>query len=69
MTKSEFVDQVASRADLQKNDASKAVDAVLDVIQEALQRGPSGRAEPLEARELRLHRTARGPRRVDQGAA
>ena len=39
MTKSEFVDQVASRADLQKTDASKAVDAVLDVIQEALQRG------------------------------
>ena len=39
MTKSEFVDQVASRADLQKNEAGKAVDAVLDVIQEALQRG------------------------------
>ena len=39
MTKSEFVDQVASRADLGKNEAGKAVDAVLDVIQEALQRG------------------------------
>ena len=39
MTKSEFVDQVASRADLQKTDASKAVDAVLDVIQDTLQRG------------------------------
>ena len=39
MTKSEFVDQVASRADLQKTDAGKAVDAVLEVIQEALQRG------------------------------
>jgi len=39
VTKSEFVDQVASRADLQKNEAGKAVDAVLDVIQEALQRG------------------------------
>ena len=39
MTKSEFVDQVASRADLGKSEAGKAVDAVLDVIQEALQRG------------------------------
>ena len=39
MTKSEFVDQVASRADLGKSDAGKAVDAVLETIQEALQRG------------------------------
>ena len=39
MTKSEFVDQVANRADLGKNEAGKAVDAVLDVIQDALQRG------------------------------
>ena len=39
MTKSEFVDQVASRADLGKGDAGKAVDAVLETIQEALQRG------------------------------
>ena len=39
MTKSEFVDQVAGRADLGKGDAGKAVDAVLETIQEALQRG------------------------------
>ena len=39
MTKSEFVDQVASRADLGKSEASKAVDAVLETIQEALERG------------------------------
>ena len=39
MTKSEFVDQVASRADLGKAEAGKAVDAVLDTIQETLQRG------------------------------
>ena len=39
MTKSEFVDQVANRADLGKGDAGKAVDAVLETIQEALQRG------------------------------
>ena len=39
MTKSEFVDQVANRADLGKSEAGKAVDAVLEVIQDALQRG------------------------------
>jgi DNA-binding protein HU-beta len=39
VTKSEFVDQVASRADLGKSEAGKAVDAVLDTIQETLQRG------------------------------
>ena len=39
MTKSEFVDQVASRSDLPKKEATAAVDAVLDTIQETLQRG------------------------------
>ena len=39
MTKSEFVDQVASRSDLPKKEAAAAVDAVLDTIQETLQRG------------------------------
>jgi len=39
VTKSEFVDQVASRSELGKSDAGKAVDAVLDVIQETLERG------------------------------
>jgi DNA-binding protein HU-beta len=39
VTKSEFVDQVSSRADLGKAEAGKAVDAVLDTIQETLQRG------------------------------
>jgi DNA-binding protein HU-beta len=39
VTKSEFVDQVASRADLGKSEAGKAVDAVLDTIQETLARG------------------------------
>ena len=32
VTKSEFVDQVASRSDLGKAEAGKAVDAVLDTI-------------------------------------
>ena len=39
MTKSEFVDQVANRASLDKKQASDAVDAVLETIQEALERG------------------------------
>jgi DNA-binding protein HU-beta len=39
MTKQEFVDRVASEAGLGKNEASKAVDATLDVIQETLSRG------------------------------
>jgi DNA-binding protein HU-beta len=39
MTKSEFVDQVASRADLDKTAAAAAVDAVLETIAETLSRG------------------------------
>ena len=39
MTKSEFVDQVAARTGLARKDASKAVDAALETIQEALERG------------------------------
>jgi DNA-binding protein HU-beta len=39
VTKSEFVDQVADRAGLSKKDASDAVDAFLDTIEDALKRG------------------------------
>ncbi len=39
MTKSEFVDQVGSKSGLGKNEAGKAVDAVLEVIEETLKRG------------------------------
>ncbi len=39
MTKQEFVDQVANEADLSKNEAGKAVDATLKVIEETLSRG------------------------------
>jgi DNA-binding protein HU-beta len=39
VTKAEFVDQVAQESGLAKGDASKAVDAVLDTIQEVLSRG------------------------------
>ena len=39
MTKSEFIDKVASKSGLSKKDAASAVDAVLDSIQETLQGG------------------------------
>ena len=39
MTKSEFVDQVAERANLSKKEAGEAVDAVLDTIEDTLKRG------------------------------
>ena len=39
MTKSEFVDQVADRAGLSRKDAQEAVDAFLDTVEDALQRG------------------------------
>ncbi len=41
MTKSEFVDQVASKSGLSKRDAAKAVDAFIDSVTESLQRGDS----------------------------
>lgn len=39
MTKSELVDQVANRATLSKHDATRAVDAVLATVEDALRRG------------------------------
>jgi len=39
VTKSEFVDQVASEARLEKGQASSAVDAMLKTIEETLARG------------------------------
>ena len=41
MTKQDFVDAVASRANLSKRDAAEAVDAVLDTITDTLKRGDS----------------------------
>ena len=38
MTKQEFVDAVASKANLSRRDAAAAVDAVLDSVTEALRR-------------------------------
>lgn len=39
MTKSEFVEQVADRADLSKKQADEAVKAFLETIEETLKRG------------------------------
>ncbi|MGI8845535.1 MAG: HU family DNA-binding protein [Thermoleophilaceae bacterium] len=39
VTKSEFVDQVASESGLSKSDAGEAVDAVLTVVEGTLKRG------------------------------
>jgi DNA-binding protein HU-beta len=39
VTKTEFVDQVASTSGLSKSDATKAVDAVLATIEDTLRRG------------------------------
>jgi DNA-binding protein HU-beta len=39
VTKSEFVDAVAARADLSKKEASDAVDAVIDTIEGTLRNG------------------------------
>jgi DNA-binding protein HU-beta len=39
VTKSEFVDQVASQSGLSKSDATKAVDTALEVIESSLSRG------------------------------
>jgi DNA-binding protein HU-beta len=39
MTKSEFVDQVASKTGLSKKDAAAAVDAFLDTVESTLKQG------------------------------
>jgi DNA-binding protein HU-beta len=39
VTKSEFVDQVASESGLNKTDAGKAVDAFLSTVEDTLKRG------------------------------
>ena len=39
MTKNQFIENVANRANLSRKEAASAVDAVLDSVKEALQRG------------------------------
>ncbi|MEM9810168.1 MAG: HU family DNA-binding protein [Pseudomonadota bacterium] len=65
MNKNEFIDEVASKSDMSKAQAGKAVDAVFDTITEALQNGDDVRlvgfgtfsAAKREAREGRNPRT------------
>jgi DNA-binding protein HU-beta len=38
VTKSEFIDQVASKSNLGKKEATEAVDAVLEIIEDTLKR-------------------------------
>ena len=49
MTKQEFVDAVAERADLSKRDAGAAVDACLGVIESTLQSGDDRACSSLKA--------------------
>jgi DNA-binding protein HU-beta len=41
MSKQDFVDRVATKSDLNKREAAKAVDAFLDTVTESLERGDS----------------------------
>lgn len=41
LTKQDFIDRVASKAELTKREAGKAVDAFLDTVTESLRRGDS----------------------------
>jgi DNA-binding protein HU-beta len=41
VTKQDFIDRVASKSDLSKRDAGKAVDAFLETVTDSLRRGDS----------------------------
>jgi DNA-binding protein HU-beta len=58
VTKSEFVDHIAERADLSKKQAQDAVDAVLGTIEDALKRG----SDVTFSGFGKFHVTARGAR-------
>jgi DNA-binding protein HU-beta len=57
VTKADFIDRVSSRSGLSKRDATKAVDAFLDSITDALKQGDSvsftgfGRFSPQQRKE------------------
>jgi len=59
VTKSELVDQVAHRASLTKQDAARAVDAVLATVEDALRRG----SDVTVAGFGKFHVSDRGPRK------
>lgn len=58
MIKSELVEQVAARAELSRQDAGKAVDAVIATIEDALRRG----SEVTVTGFGKFHVSERGPR-------
>jgi DNA-binding protein HU-beta len=58
VTKSELVDQVAARAELSKQDAGRAVDAVLATVEDALRRGSDVTVSGFG----KFHVSERGPR-------
>ena len=64
MTKSELVDQVADRAELTKQDAGRAVDAVLATVEDALRRG----SEVTVSGFGKFHVSDRGARRASTRA-
>jgi len=59
LTKSELVDQVADRSELTKVQAARAIDAVLDTVQDTLRRG----SEVTLSGFGRFHVAERGARR------
>ena len=61
MTKSEFVDQVASKSGLSKKDAGTAVDAVLNSLEDALRGRRRGLVHGLRQVPRRAARRPRGP--------
>ena len=62
MTKQEFVDKVADRANLSKRDAAEAVDAFLDSITDVLRSG--GEVRWIESRSFITYTSDGRPRRV-----
>ena len=63
MNKAEFIDAVATSAELSRSDATKAVDAVIDTLTESLRKGDSVTLVgfgTFEVRE-RAARTGRNP--------
>jgi DNA-binding protein HU-beta len=74
VTKQEFVDQIASKTDLSRKDAEKAVDAFLEAVSDTLKKGEDvtftgfGKFST-HRRGARTGVNPRGTRRLDRAAA
>jgi len=68
MNKAEMVDAVAEKADMTKKDAEAAVNAVMDVIQEALEKGDKVSLVGFGTFEVRSRaaRTGRNPQTKEE---